>query len=189
MSPQTLNLILHLTLAALYLPMLVILLTRRAGQERAVMWLTGYVLLALSLDVGEGLWRGGQLPLASQQVANDFQVYGALLLAFLLTLTVVSFIRRDLNVWLGVGAFWALGFVVIVPNLFRFGEVIWTNGRFTLALERLAPTWAAQPPELLDSCLSFDHPQRYPADHWQTASGQPDTAGRGGDGGIHPRHT
>jgi len=107
------------------------------------MWLTGYVLLALSLDVGEGLWRGGQLPLATQQVANDFQVYGALMLAFLLTLTVVSFIRRDLNVWLGVGAFWALGLVVIVPNLFRFGEVIWTNGRFTLALERLAPTWAA----------------------------------------------
>jgi signal transduction histidine kinase len=143
MSPQELNLILHLTLAVLYLPMLVILLTRRAGQERAAMWLIGYVLMALLLDVGEGLWRGGQLHLASQQIANDFQVYGSLVLAFLLTLTVVSFIRRDLNVWLGIGVFWALGFVAIVINLFRFGEVIWTNGRFTLTLERLAPTWAA----------------------------------------------
>ena len=93
--------------------------------------------------MGEGLWRGGRLQLATQQVANDFQVYGALVLAFLLTLTVVSFIRRDLNVWLGIGLFWALGFVAIIPNLFRFGEVIWTNGRLTLTLERLAPTWAA----------------------------------------------
>src|SRR6185503_13583209 len=143
MSPQELNLILHLTLAVLYLPVLVILLTRRAGQERAAMWLIGYVLIALLLDVGEGLWRGGQLQLASQQVANDFQVYGALMLSFLLTLTVVSFIRRDLNLWLGIGVFWALGFVAIIPNLFRLGEVIWTNGRFTLTLERLAPTWAA----------------------------------------------
>ena len=39
-------------------------------------------LIALLLDVGEGLWRGGQLYMASQQVANDFQVYGALMLSF-----------------------------------------------------------------------------------------------------------
>src|SRR5712691_10982278 len=45
--------------------------------------------------------------------------------------------------WLGVGAFLILGFVAIVPNIFRFGDVIWTNGRFTLTLERLAPAWAA----------------------------------------------
>ncbi|MGZ9166806.1 MAG: GAF domain-containing sensor histidine kinase, partial [Anaerolineales bacterium] len=133
----------HLTLAVLYLPVLVILLTRRAGQEKAAMWLIGYVLIALLLDVGEGLWRGGQLQLATQQVANDFQVYGALILALLLTITVVSFIRRDPNVWLGVGVFWALGFAAIILNLFRFGEVIWTNGRLTLTLERLAPAWAA----------------------------------------------
>jgi signal transduction histidine kinase len=143
MSPQQLNLIFHLTLAVLYLPVLVILLTRRAGQERAAMWLIGYILIALMLDVGEGLWRGGQLQLATPQVANDFQVYGALVLAFLLILTVLSFIRRDVNVWLGVGVLWALGFVAIVTNLFRLGEVIWTNGRFALTLERLAPTWAA----------------------------------------------
>jgi signal transduction histidine kinase len=143
MSAQELSLILYLTLGVLYLPVLVMLLTRRAGQERAAMWLIGYVLIALLLDVSEALWRGGRLQLASQQVANDFQVYGALVLSFLLTLSALSFIRRDLNVWLGVGVFWALGFVAIVPNLFRFGEVIWTNGGFTLTLERLAPAWAA----------------------------------------------
>ncbi|HLF73924.1 MAG TPA: hypothetical protein VI524_06240, partial [Anaerolineales bacterium] len=141
MSPQTLSLILYLILAALHLPVLMILLSRRAGQERAAMWLTGYVLVALSLEVGEGLWRGGQLRLASPQVANDFQIFGAVVLAFLLTLTVVSFIRRDPSLWLGIGALWLVGLVAIVLNLFRFGEVIWTNGRLTLTLDRLAPTW------------------------------------------------
>ena len=143
MSPQSLILVLHLTLAGLYLPVLIALLVRRAGQEKAAMWLIGYVLLALALDVGEGLWRGGQLPLASQQVANDFQVYGALVLASLLTFAVISFIRRNLNIWLAVATFWALGLLAIVLNLFGFGEVIWTNGTFTLTLEQLAPTWAA----------------------------------------------
>ena len=66
MSAQEINLILHLTLAVLYLPVLVMLLARRAGQERAALWLAGYVLIALLLDVGEGLWRGGQLQLATQ---------------------------------------------------------------------------------------------------------------------------
>jgi hypothetical protein len=143
MSPQDLNLILHLTLAALYLPVLVTLLLRRAGQEKAAMWLIGYVLVALLFDVGEGLWRGGQFQLASQQVANDFQVYGALVLAFLFTLTVVSFIRRNANLWRIIAIVWALGLLAIVLNLFGFGETIWTNGRFTLTLERLGPTWAA----------------------------------------------
>ena len=132
MSPQDLNLILHLTLAALYLPILVILLTRRAGQERAASWLIGYVLVSLTLIVGEGLWRGGQLVLAGPQVANDFQLYGALLLAFLLTLVVRSFTRQERKGWLAAGAFWALGLAAIVFNLFGFREIIWKNGSFTL---------------------------------------------------------
>jgi signal transduction histidine kinase len=142
MSPEQLNLILHFTLAALYLPILVMLLVRRAGQERAAMWLIGYVLVALLLDVAEGLWRGGRLPLPSEQFANDIQVYGALVLAFLLTLTVISFIRREVKIWWAVGIVWALGLAAITLNVFQFGNVIWTNGRFTLTLERLAPTWA-----------------------------------------------
>ena len=75
------------------------------------MLLSGYILVGLFLDVAEGLWRGGQLYIASPQIANDFQTYGALALAFLLTLTVVSFTRRDLRTWLGIGAFWILGFI------------------------------------------------------------------------------
>ena len=142
MSPQTLNLILHLILAALYLPVLANLIQRRSGQETAATLLSSYVVLGMLLTIGEGLWRGGQLRLATPRVANDFQLYGALALAFLLTLTVASFTRRNLRRWLGIGAFWVVGFIIILPNLLSLPEVIWTNGRFALTLERLAPTWA-----------------------------------------------
>ena len=106
------------------------------------MLMSVYAVVGLLLDVGEGLWRAGRLPIATPQVANDFQLYGALALAFLLTLTVVSFVRRERRIWLILGAVWILGFILIVPNLLGLGNVIWTNGRFALTLERLAPTWA-----------------------------------------------
>ena len=142
MSAQLLSLVLHFILAALYVPVLINLIEQHEGHENAAKFLGAYVVVGALLDVGEGLWRGGQLRIASTQVANDFQIYGALALAFLLTLSVVSFIRRGRRVWMAVGGIWLLGFVIIFPNLLRFGEVIWTNGRLTLTLERLAPTWA-----------------------------------------------
>src|SRR5215216_118473 len=137
MSPQTLILILHLILAVLYLALLVTLYKRYAGQETAAMILGIYGVIALLLVLGEGFWRGGQLYIASRQVANDFQTYGTLVLAFILTLAAVSFIRRDISPWLGVGFFWLLGFVVIIPNIFGLGEVIWKTGAYTLTRERL----------------------------------------------------
>jgi signal transduction histidine kinase len=143
MSAQSIVLILHLILAVIYLPLLLNLIQKHAGHETAAMFLSGYILIASILAVGEGLWRGGRLYIASQQIANDFQVYGALALAFLLVLTVVSFTRRDLRLWLGLGAVWILGFILIVLNVFRFGAVIWTNGSFALTFERLLPGWAA----------------------------------------------
>src|SRR5512135_1394649 len=106
MSPQNLTLILHLILAVLYLPLLVTLIQKHAGHETAAMLLSGYIVIGSLLDVAEGLWRGGQLYIASPQIANDFQAYGALALAFLLTLAVASFTRRDLRLWLGIAAFW-----------------------------------------------------------------------------------
>src|SRR5512138_887069 len=139
MSPQSLTLILHLVLAVLYLPLLVTLIQRHAGHETAAMLLSGYILVGSLLDVGEGLWRGGQLYIASPQIAIDFQIYGALALAFLLALTVVAFTRRDLRPWLGLGAFWILGFILLALNIFRFGPVIWTNGNISLPFERLIP--------------------------------------------------
>ena len=142
MSAQDLTLLLHLIMAALYLPLLFTLIQRHEGHETETMLLGGYVLIGAFLDIAEGMWRSGRLLLASQQAANDLQTYGAVILAFFLTLTIVSFLRRPLRAWLVVGVIWALGFVLVVLNVFGFSEVIWTNGRYSLTLERLAPTWA-----------------------------------------------
>ena len=106
------------------------------------MFLGGYVLIGLLLEIAEGLWRGGRLYIASPQIANDFQAYGALVLAFLLALTVIAFIRRNLRPWLIVGVVWIVGFILILPNTLGLNDVIWTNGRYSLTLERLAPVWA-----------------------------------------------
>lgn len=142
MSAQDLMLILHLILAAIYLPLLFTLIRRHAGQENAAMLFSGYVLIGLFLVVAEGLWRGGRLYIASQQIANDFHTYGALILAFLLNLTVASFTRHNLRPWLIVGIFWLFGFITIALNVFGFGAVVWTNGNFNLTYERLLPSWA-----------------------------------------------
>src|SRR5512138_437489 len=143
MSPQSLTLILHLVLAVLYLPLLVTLIQRHAGHETAAMLLSGYILVGSLLDLGEGLWRGGQLYIATPQIANDFQIYGAVALSFMLLLAVTSFVRRDLWTWLGVGGIWVLGLILIGVNVFRFGDVIWQTSWFTLTRERLLPAWAA----------------------------------------------
>ena len=142
MSPQTFNLILLLILAALYLPVLATLIQRQAGQESAAYIFSGYVVTALIIGVGDALWRGGRWPIITR-VANDFQVYGALALAFILLLAIVAFVRRDMRPWLGVGGFWVLGFIILVPNLLGLGKVVWTNGSTSLTVDRLAPLWAA----------------------------------------------
>src|SRR5512143_277283 len=110
---MSVTLILHLILAVLYLPLLVTLIRRHTGYETAAMLLSIYLLIGSLFDVAEGLWRGGQFYIGSQRIANDFQAYGALALAFLLTLTVVSFARRDPRLWLGVGGFWGIGFILL----------------------------------------------------------------------------
>ncbi len=141
MSLQALNLILLLLLAALYVPVIVMLLQRATGQETAGWLLVGYALVALVLDAIEGLRLGDQL-LMDRQFAYDLQVYGALVLAILMALSVISFTRRELWIWLGIGAFWGLGVALIIPNILGFGEVVWTNGSFTLTREGLAPAWS-----------------------------------------------
>jgi signal transduction histidine kinase len=123
-------------------PLLINLIQKHAGHETAALLLSGYILVAALLDVGEGLYRSEQIYIASPQIANDLQTYGALALSFLLTLSVVAFTWRDMRLWLGIGAFWVLGFILILLNVFRFGYVIWTNGNLSFTFDRLAPSWA-----------------------------------------------
>ena len=70
MSVQELTLLLHLILAALYLPLLFTVIQRHEGHETAAMLLGGYALIGALLNVAEGLWRSGRLPIASLQVAK-----------------------------------------------------------------------------------------------------------------------
>ncbi len=142
MSSQTINLMLLLLLAAFYLPVLVMLYQRRAGQETAAILLSGYAFAALILSAGEGLWRGGQWEVEAR-VVNDLQVYGALSLSVLMILTMLVFVRREPWTWLGVGVFWGLVIAAFILNLFGLGDVLWTNGSVTLTRERFAPIWSA----------------------------------------------
>ena len=88
MSVQDLTLILHLILAALYLPFLFTLIQRHEGHETAAMMLGGYAIIGALLNVAEGLWRSGRLPLAKRQVANYNQIKRALILSFLQQFTI-----------------------------------------------------------------------------------------------------
>lgn len=142
MSAQTVILILYLVLAVMYLPLIVTLYRRPAGQENAAILLGFYIALAFSMTVAEGLWRTGRLYIATGRVAIDFQIYGALVLSFLLALSTTFFIRRRLTIWFGIGLVWVIGFLVFVPNMLGFGELIWQSGNIALTRERLTPTWA-----------------------------------------------
>ena len=88
MSAQAITLILYLILTVLYLPLIVTLYRRPAGQENAAILLGIYIALASVFTLFEGLYRAGELYIATPRVANDFQIYGALFLSFLLTLAV-----------------------------------------------------------------------------------------------------
>ena len=55
MSVQEINLLLHVILAALYLPLLLTLIQRHEGNETTTMFLGGYILIGALLDVAEGL--------------------------------------------------------------------------------------------------------------------------------------
>jgi len=142
MSPQNLSLILFILLAALYVPLIVTLVRRSSGQESATLVLTSYATIAALLTIVEGLRYGGRW-VVKTQTALDVQIYGALVLSILMTLTVVYFVRREIWTWLGIGAFWGLIIAAIISNIFRFGNVIWTNGTVTLTRESLAPAWSA----------------------------------------------
>jgi signal transduction histidine kinase len=121
---------------------IVMLYQRRAGQEIAAMLLGGYAVVALALCAAEAFWRGGIWGIHAV-AANDLQVYGTLLLAVLMTLTVIVFIRREPWGWIGIAIFWWLIVALMIPNLLGLGEVLWTNGVVEITRERFAPIWSA----------------------------------------------
>ncbi len=133
--------VLLMILAALHLPVLSLLLRKRAGQETAANFFSVYIIINLLLTVVDGLTRGGQLTL-SERSAADLQAFGAFILSFVALLAILHFVRRNSRAWLIVASVWLFGFLAIIFNLFRFGEVVWTNGALIVTFDRLAPIWA-----------------------------------------------
>jgi signal transduction histidine kinase len=142
MSQPVINMILLFVLAAIYLPIVVLVSRQHEGQESTAMLLSVYALTAMLIGIGHGLIIGGQWQL-DPQTANDSMIYAAFVLAVVMNLTALSFTKRDYSTWLGIGVFWALIIVVIVTNLLGLGEVVWTNGTVTLTRDRLGPALAA----------------------------------------------
>lgn len=128
--------------AALYLAVLIGAFRRRSGQEFSAALMGAYALAALGLQTAEALWRGGFFPQMSGREFLTLQMLGALFLAFLLTLIVRAFLRREGWAWLAVGILWALGLAALNSGFFELPEVIWTNGRVMLSREGLSLGWA-----------------------------------------------
>ena len=134
--------ILVFVLAAIYLPVIVSVYRQHEGQETAATLLSVYAVIAMLLGIGEGLLRGERW-LVDGQAANDIMIYGAFVLAILMTLAVLAFTRQELATWLAIGMFWGAAIALIIPNVLGFGDIIWTNGTATLTRDRLAPALAA----------------------------------------------
>lgn len=94
------------------------------------------------MGIGEALLRGRQWQV-EQLLANDIQLYGALLLAVIMLLAALEFTRREIWTWLIIGVVWGLVIAAVVSNVFGLGDVVWTNGTATLTRERLAPALSA----------------------------------------------
>ena len=142
MSPQNISLILLSILAALYLPVIATSLRRWEGQETATTLLSVYMTVALMLTLLEGFHYGNRLQVETQ-TALDIQIYGAFVLAVIMLMTVLIFVRREVWTWLGVGVFWGVITAAFAINIFRLGDVVWTNGAVTLTRAGLAPAWSA----------------------------------------------
>jgi hypothetical protein len=142
MSQAVINMMLLILLAAIYLPVVASVFRKHEGQETAATLLSLYALIAMFIGIGEGLLWGEQWRV-EQQVVNDIMIYGAFVLALLMTLTALAFTRQELSTWLGIGIFWGLVIALIIPNILGLGEIIWTNGTATLTRDRLAPALAA----------------------------------------------
>lgn len=141
MSPQLFSLIALMILAALHIPVLARLFGRRAGQETAAILFAAYLALNMALTAAEGLWRGGVFALDAEFEA-DLQIFVAFALSVIALVSIFYFLRKDVRGWVIAGIVWIAGFFVIGSNLLGLSETIWTNGIFSITLDRLTALWA-----------------------------------------------
>jgi signal transduction histidine kinase len=141
-TSEFLALVVVLLGAVLYMGVLISAFRRRREQEFSAALLGLFTLVALVLQVGEAFWRGGLFPQMTERGFLNLEIFGTLLLAFLLVLVLRAFLRIEGWIWLAVGGLWALGLAALNANLLNLPDVIWTNGRVKLPLDGLPLAWA-----------------------------------------------
>ena len=128
--------------AALYLPIIFFAILRREGQELTTGLIILYVLIGMGLGIFEAFWRGGSLSQMDVLAFGDIEVYGALTLAFLMTITVHVFMRRSPMSWLVVGGVVGIVLLILLNQEMQFPHVVWSSGDLILTNDRLGIMWA-----------------------------------------------
>ncbi len=93
----------------------------------------------------ESLKHSGAVERLSQLDAlafGDIEVYGALCLAFLMTITAYVFMRRSPIGWMVVGAVVGIVLVILPYQEMQFPRVVWSSGDFILTNDRIGIMWA-----------------------------------------------
>ncbi len=101
-----------------------------------------YALIGVGLGIFEAFWRGGRLSQMDALAFGDIEVYGALMLAFLMTITAYVFMRRSPIGWLVVGGVVGIVLVILLNQEMQFPHVVWSSGDFILTNDRLGIMWA-----------------------------------------------
>ena len=128
--------------AALYLPIVFLAILRRQGQEVTAGLIVLYALIGMGLGIFEAFWRGGSLSRMDALEFGDIEVYGALVLAFLMTITAHVFMRRSPMGWLVVGGVVGIVLAILSNQEMQFPHVIWSSGDLILTNDRLGIMWA-----------------------------------------------
>ena len=142
LDPTLISFILLAIAAALYLPLILFAILRGAGQEVAAGLIILYALIGAGLGSLEAFWRGGRLSQMDALAFGDIEVYGALILAFLMTIIAYVFMRRSPRAWLVVGGVVGIVLVILLNQEMQFPRVVWSSGDFILTNDRLGVEWA-----------------------------------------------
>ena len=127
--------------AALYLPIVFFAILRREGQEVTAGLIVFYALIGMGLGIFEAFWRGGSLSQMDALEFGDIEVYGALVLAFLMMITAHVFMRRSPMGWLVVGGVVGIVLAILSNQEMQFPHVIWSSGDLILTNDRLGIMW------------------------------------------------
>ena len=94
------------------------------------------------MEIFEAFWRDGRLSQLDALAFGDIEVYGALILAFLMTITAYVFMRRSPMNWLIAGGVVGFVLLILLNQEMQFPRVVWSSGDFILTNDRLGVVWA-----------------------------------------------